>query len=542
MGKKLSFNKINKMIAMLSEGHTEIYISNQLKVDQSTVSKYKSEFKAIADQKGKKAALSMYQVKDNVQEIETVVSEFTKSNLSIADVNVALRVDGTLQQAGIERKDYHNFIDLVQKTKISKYYEAAAKLNNLEKDSGMNYQQIVSNADKKLKELLSATHHYAEILGKIKNAEEKLNDINKQIGNAKAEFEAQMQAIGVDEKRLSLIEPLAMVLKDAGIPDKDLPGYIKIQEAFKKASIGVAFFGEILELVKVETAFDGGENFLTLLTKHKGLDGAVDAKQLELQNVEKTLKEKTDEQVNLENDINGLKEHKKALESEVAPLAKEKWKLDNVRNLFTISNQLYQQLLQNKAILEKEIPEREKYLKGLNEDIEIKEPKARKLSELAVKHDALAAEIEEMEVKKSKEKERWQVFEGFLGLVNASSLEDLQKNAVLLPIIVKEAKEGQYSPDFLKNAILHDLVGPILTVFRCSECNVRFVVDKPVKSGDYVCPIGGPLGSTHNVIIDEDASALLNKLLRKPEPGSKQIGVGSVKVFGKQEEKGKGQN
>lgn len=117
-----------------------------------------------------------------------------------------------------------------------------------------------------------------------------------------------------------------------------------------------------------------------------------------------------------------------------------------------------------------------------------------------------------METRKKLEGRRWEAFEGFLGLVKASSMDDVRKAAQTLPRIVEEAQDGQYSPEFLKNYILRDLVGHVLEVCRCESCGARFTVDKP-PVGSYLCPVGGP---AHTVVIDKDATATLAKALEEP--------------------------
>ena len=116
------------------------------------------------------------------------------------------------------------------------------------------------------------------------------------------------------------------------------------------------------------------------------------------------------------------------------------------------------------------------------------------------------ASLSEIQAKLDQEKERWEVFENFLGLVKLGALTELEKFAEVLPSLLKQVKQGEYSPELLTKFILRKLTGDILQLLRCTSCQAKFTVDKPPKLDSYQCPI---CGLSHTVITDKDALAIL---------------------------------
>lgn len=109
---------------------------------------------------------------------------------------------------------------------------------------------------------------------------------------------------------------------------------------------------------------------------------------------------------------------------------------------------------------------------------------------------------------------RWEVFEGFLGLVQASSFAEVQKTCQTLPKLVETIQKEKYPLEFLKNFILTDLVGPTFQILKCETCQARFYIDTPAPMGGYKCPMGG---FGHLVVVDKDALRLIKAALPLPK-------------------------
>ena len=93
-------------------------------------------------------------------------------------------------------------------------------------------------------------------------------------------------------------------------------------------------------------------------------------------------------------------------------------------------------------------------------------------------------------------------------------MSELEKFAEALPNLLKEVKQGKYSPELLTKYILTKLTGDTLQLLRCTSCQAMFVVDKPPKLGSYQCPT---CGLSHTVTTDKDALAILKMELFTPK-------------------------
>ena len=348
--------------------------------------------------------------------------------------------------------------------------------------------------------------------GKLNASKDELATIDKQKKLASQDLETHMNQVGVDINRLTLVEDLALTLKKANISSEELGDYIQRQQLLNKAGISLHIFVAILEEAKVLTSHDQGKGLLQMLSEYGGLTEATKVLQSKVQSLDKQvdgLEQKAKLKGEIEGDIVKLKVERASLETCVAQLSTEKNTLAQIQ--IELSS-----LIEKKAILEQEIANMEKYKALLSDDIEVKEQKVSDLKELELKHDAVSANLSEIEAKEACEGTRWEMFESFLGFIGSSSLEEVGKFADLIPYLLSEAKQGKYSPEELRNRILRGLTGETLQSLFCVSCNARFVVDTPPPSyKGYDCPI---CGLSHQVKVDQEGLAILKAALATQKP------------------------
>jgi len=512
VGRKLSFTKIKRIIQLYLKGYNQTEISKMLHIDQSTVSKYIGKFKALSEQKGIDAALKEFEIKeDELEETQSIVAEFKKSDITIADVEVALQIEKVLQQCNIKHEDYIDFIKVGKKTKDAGYLNAAIKLNQLENKTGMDYEEIVAKSGKTYEQLKKSQQELEKLIVAIKTSKAELVEINKKKKKASDDLKKHMQQIGVDEKSLKKVEHLALALKDAAIPEKELPEYIQRQEALNKAGISINIFNEVLEKVKVATKADNGKLLLSLFTQFGGLAKVVSEFQSKKQLLTKEvgdLEQKDQFKSKLDNEVNKLKAEKADLESSVAEFHKKKDELDYIQSQIA-------SLIKNKAELEHEVATQEEHSNALTEEIKPKQQKVSDLSQLEAERDTLLSGIAEIEAKFNYEKSRLQVFDAFLGVVDSSSIASLEKFVVGLPALLDLVKQGKYSPELLRTYILKTLTADTLQVLKCQSCGAMFSVDKPAGLYGYYCPCCYP---PVRAIIDQGTLTILKKALAELKP------------------------
>jgi chromosome segregation ATPase len=256
----------------------------------------------------------------------------------------------------------------------------------------------------------------------------------------------------------------------------------------------------------VATANDGGKELFKLLSEYTGLSQTIMNLKLKIGVLSEqvgSLEEQAQLKGKLEGDVAKLKAEKASLEANVTGLHDQKDELEQVKGEVYSLSAKKSQLLQ-------EISNLEVQRNSLADDIKADEKQISDLKEEKTEYQVLLQDHAELEEKVKNEKTRWEVFEGFLGLVQASSLPELQKSCQTLPKLFETVQQGTYSQELLKNFILKDLVGPTFQVLKCVSCQVRFYVDKPAPVVGYQCPMGG---FGHSVIVDKDTLALLKTAL-----------------------------
>ncbi len=108
--------------------------------------------------------------------------------------------------------------------------------------------------------------------------------------------------------------------------------------------------------------------------------------------------------------------------------------------------------------------------------------------------------------------EKWwqfELFTGFMALVNAQSPQDIAQFAATAQ---KWVKVSVISPALARQEIIEELMGRVVKAFRCSSCGTRFLVDRRPQRpwGKYRCP-------ACSTLVDAEPDDSLIKLFLSPE-------------------------
>lgn len=510
MTQKLSPHKVRKMLTLYFEGYSQSEVANKLKINQATVSLHVSKFKSLAEQQGLKAAGEEFDIMDEIESLHSLAAELRKAKLTVEEAKIGVKMEQIFQKYGIKQENYANLIQACTQMKAEGFIDSAVKLNHLEYTTGMTYQEVIAQFATTYQQLQETKENLQVVISKLTMSKEKLADINKQKKLASQGLQVHMQQIGVDMNRLKLVEDLALALKEGGISNKELQNYIQRQQLLNKAGVNLDTFVSILEKAKVVTSHDHGEELLQMLSEYGSLGEAKKALQAKVQSLGKEadgLEQQAKLKGKIEGEIAKLKAEKASLEAYVVQLYDQKNTLDHIQS--EVSS-----LAEKKAMLGHEITELETYKDLLSDDIKPKEQKVSDLKELESKRDAVLASLSEIEAKVDVEKERWEIFESFLGLVKSSSLAELEKFVEVMPNLLSEVKQGKYSPVLLRKMILKELTGDKLQLLKCTSCQAKFAVDSLAKPSGYHCPI---CGLSYQIEVDQDALAILRAALAAPK-------------------------
>ncbi|MFC1966481.1 hypothetical protein ACFLWI_06010 [Chloroflexota bacterium] len=503
MPQKLSPYKVSKMMALYFDGYSQSEIANKLKIDKSTVSLQVSKFKSLAD-------AEEYGIMDQIESLHSLASELKKEQLTVEEAKVGLKVVSLFQKLGVKAEAYQDVIQAATKLKTEGFLESAVELNKLEKSSGMSHKEVVVQATTKYESLKKSQQDLEIVTGTLNAYKEDLVAIENQKQLASQDLQAYMQQIDLDVNRLALVEELASTLKKAGISNANMKVYIQRQQLLNEAGISIDIFVSILEKADVVTSKDHGEGLFQMLAEYGSLSEVNKTLQVKAQLLEKetsNLEQRAQLKGEIEGKITELKTEKSSLEAYVSELYDQKNKLDNIKS--DISS-----LAEKKDELKQEIAEMETCKGSLSDDIKSKEKKTGDLKDLELKHAAVLASLSETETKLDKDKRWLELFESFLGLVQSSSIPQLEKFIEELPYLLSLVKAGKYSPETLRKMVIKNLTGDALQVLKCTSCQVNFVVDKSSNLEGYYCPI---CGLSLFVNVDKDALAILKAALAPPK-------------------------
>jgi hypothetical protein len=507
MTQKLSPFKLSKMMSMYFDGYSQSEIANKLKINQATVSIHVSKFKEMSDEQGIKAAGKEFGVMDQVEALHSLAAELKTEKLTVEEAKVGLKMEKLLQSLGVKQEDHKDIIQACKKMKDGGFVDAAIELNKLEQSTGITYNDVVTQYAGTHEQLEKAQQELQSLNGKLDATKGDLAGIEEQKKLATQELEKHMQQVGVDMERLEKVEDLALALKEGGIPNGELQHYIERQKLLNKAGIDIDTLTLILEKVQVFTAQDNGEELLKMLNEYGGIVGTKQALQAKVQLLGKKaegLEQQAKLKGKIESEITTLKVEKAGLEANVSELHEQKQILDGIKSEINSRTE-------EKAQLTQGITQMKEYQDDLAGDIKSLEEKTKDLEERKKERDAVSKELSEINNELAGKKRRMHVFESFMGYVQSSSADQLEKFAKDVPYFVEEVKKGQHSPDLIRSMLINNLTGGILQVLKCNSCQVKFIVDKQSSiDGNYHCPL---CGTTHTVTVDKNALTVLKTAL-----------------------------
>ena len=502
MPKKLSQFKVGKILKLYFQGYSQTAIAHKLNIDESTVSFQVGKFKARADGVGIAGAAEEMGIMYEIEMLHSLAVDLMNEKLTVEEAVVGLRVVSAFEKLGIEQ-DYQSVIKIAVIMYKEGFLDSAIKLDELEQNTGMTYEEIADEATKVSQQLEKDQAQLKEINGKLDNVKNDLENMEKKRKLATDDLAVHMEQVGLDKDRLMKVETLALTLKKAGIENQQLEEYLKRQHQLNEAGISIDMFTSILEKAGVATTKDKGKMLLNILTEHNSLSQANQALKLTVGVLEKEaagLEEKAALKGKIQADIDALKAEKASLEPYVSELHVQKDQLGKVKNEVS-------QLSNKQTEIEHKIASLESHKVVLNQEIKLLEEMTGDLEKRKAEYDAVMASLSEIEERLTKENKRLQIFDSFLGFVKSSAIEKLEEFAPNLPDFIDDAKAGNHSPKLIRNMLIQKLTGGTLQVLKCDSCGVKFVVDKkPVVTKNGYCPL---CGMDYHVKVDRDALEIL---------------------------------
>ncbi|MFC2016208.1 hypothetical protein ACFLUF_00670 [Chloroflexota bacterium] len=272
---KLSPQKISRMFRLYFLGFSQATAAEKLGVNQATVSLYLNEFTTMVDEEGLEATSKEYGIMDIVKELHSLGAELKKSGLTAEDAKKGLKVAVVLENCGVPQASYKDAVQVFIKANNEGFLSAAVELHKIEESSGKSFQESVKQAASLQIQIQQADKELSATQEKIGSVKQALAELLQQKKDVENKLQQILKKVGVDLGRLEKVENLAVMLKHAGITDKELDWYIQRQNLLNKSDISIGMFVQILEVMKVPTAPDGGKSLLKKLTEFGSLDNTI---------------------------------------------------------------------------------------------------------------------------------------------------------------------------------------------------------------------------------------------------------------------------
>jgi chromosome segregation ATPase len=244
---KLSPQKVSKILRNYFSGMSECEIAIKAAVDQSTVSLYSSRLKKRAAEVGLSTTGEEFGVFNEINALRSLSAELFKYNLTMEEVNQGLMITKAFAKLGIEPEQHTALVKLCKEINDPGFIKAALKLNKIQTESNINYEEVVSRFEKVSSELPSAENKLRTIQTKFKSLSDLIAERTKELSNLEArlaqlqkdakvklakleqEFENKKKELGV---RSEEVEEVAKLKAELGKQGLDIPTLVRLAKEY----------------------------------------------------------------------------------------------------------------------------------------------------------------------------------------------------------------------------------------------------------------------------------------------------------------------
>ncbi|MGD0856845.1 MAG: hypothetical protein ABSA18_13735 [Dehalococcoidia bacterium] len=513
MTTKISPYKLTRLLTLHFQGYGQVQIAQKLNIDQSTVSLYIARFCMQSQEEGLMAASKEAGIMNLIAALHSLAAELKASKLTAEEGKLGLKTRLKLEKYGVEEERYPELIQATAKMKDAGFLESALKLALLEKQTGMSYGEI--------------TEKYEAVMGQIEQQSKKLDDFKaataKQQSALKSiedkrevrekEWKAYLQQTGMNMMRINVVEKLSAILKKSGVKDSELETYIQRQQELDTSDVDIKLFGKIAHQAAATTSVDGGKQLLSMLTEYGGLQatiGKLNADKMDLEKQSAGLREKVNEKNRIVAEIGRLATQRSVLTAEVKDLqgkAKIKDRLEfDIKSLDQIRQEV-----------EIDVKSLQNQKSTLEDEVVATKSKLTELQPLKTEHQELIGKIAGLDKVFTEKSKQFELFKAFLGFLQNTTTEALDKFIRLAPGMVQWAKEGKHSTELIEKRLLDHLTMGQMNVYSCMVCDTRFFVDSAPKWKEkFICP---NCNNDVAVVIKTNAHDLLSQMAGKPIQG-----------------------
>jgi len=543
---RISPHKASKILQYFFRGVPQPQVAKECGVNQATVSRHASLFKADTDQIGIMAAARRYGIMHEVDLLRSLATELSKNRLTVEEARGGVSILKSFDSLGVSPKEHNTLVKVIAKLKTPDFVPAAMKLVRLENNTGRTYPEVVSHFEQLSSESIQLQQSNAvlkqenEVLRQSieqldtakKGKEEELKELEQRAEQRRAAIEAEMAKRMNDANltldRIQRFEPMAKTLEKLGVSDDELEDYLKEHQKIEELGIGFENFKAAVEPVEAGIETIDADRFAKQLAEYGSLDKAIEVMGTEATSLRSELENSKGRKAKLEAEVERLSGKKTTLQEETGELKTLKQTLAQTIDVMESQRKQLEKYLprleSSVETLEARKTALEKQAKHLEEKIEEMEGKLREVSridkDLAEKKETLA----EVEAKISAAGSMFELFQSFVGFVGANESPEMEKFLESIPFLVETARQRKYNADFLKKYVVGRLTGDTLNMLTCSDCGIEFVIagkSREGRRGLYAryeaerkcCPI---CGQRSTVFVNRNLSEVLKEELKGP--------------------------
>ncbi len=193
---RLSPQKVSKILRNYFSGMPQCEIAKKAGVDQSTVSIYSSRFKQRAAEVGLLAAGKEYGVFNEINALRSLSVELSMHKLTAEEANQGLKIMKAFIKLGIGPEQHTTLVKLCKEVDDPGFIHAALKLNTIETEDNMSYEEVVSRFERMTLQLPPAENKLMKIETKFKALTDLIANRNQELTN----LETRLAQLQKDEK------------------------------------------------------------------------------------------------------------------------------------------------------------------------------------------------------------------------------------------------------------------------------------------------------------------------------------------------------
>ncbi|MGD1120212.1 MAG: hypothetical protein ABR886_12150 [Dehalococcoidales bacterium] len=242
---RFSPHKVRKILRGYFRGLPQIKIAKEAGVDQSSISHYANKFTKMTAKYGLLAAGKEYQVMNEIESLSSLSVELFSSKLTVEEARQGYNIIKEFLKLGINPEQHLTMIKVCQEVNDSGFVKAARKLSHLESQTGMGYQQVISDFEKALNQL-------PQLEEKVIDAKAKLKAIGDVTLKNKQELAGQEEHLKkyqdeVKVKEVQLEKELSSKMKQLEVEKKEVEELAALKAELTKKGLNLK---TVLSLVK----------------------------------------------------------------------------------------------------------------------------------------------------------------------------------------------------------------------------------------------------------------------------------------------------